>query len=148
MTVVGVIRILAGLIFVAYGIFCGVVGLQRAGGCLLAVINAVIAPMLTVVLFQIFPVLWEEVSAMDSSGNVLLGIVGFCFLTPGLLGLFEWERIPGILNGLGFCFLGMIISGVVADAIILGGVGIIVQVVAWVFFPAVLLMVFIYFVCC
>lgn len=137
-----IIRIIIGLAFVVYGIINIVVGFSGDGGCLLHLINVVVAPLVTGLMVLLFPRIVDEVMAMDDSGALIIAILILFFVAPIGVSLLWREWLAGLLNGLGFLFVGMILSGVVPAVIILGGVGILVKIISVVALPAVLLMFF------
>ena len=137
-----IIRIIVGLAFVAYGIVNMVIGFTEYGGCLLHLINAIAAPLVAGLMVLLFPQIVGEVMAMDDSGALLIAILILFFVAPMGASLLGKEWLAGILNGFGFLFVGMILSGVVPSVIIVGGVGILVKIISVVAIPAVLLMFF------
>lgn len=140
--VAAIIRIIVGLAFVAYGVICICIGFSMKSGCLLHLINVVVAPLLTGLMVLLFPQIKEEVMAMDDSGALILAIGIIFFVAPIAASLLGQEGIAGLLNGLGFIFVGMILSGVVPSVIILGGVGILVKIISVVAIPAVIIIFF------
>lgn len=141
-TVVAIIRIIVGLAFVAYGVICICAGFSTKSGCLLHAINVVVGPLLTVIMVLIFPQIKEEVMAMDDSGALILAIGILFFVAPIGVSLLVHEGIAGLLNGFGFIFVGMILSGVIPSVIILGVVGILVKIISVVAIPAVIIIFF------
>lgn len=137
-----IIRVIIGLAFVAYGIINIVIGFAGGGGCLLHLINAVVAPLVTGLTVLLFPQIVDEVMAMDDSGGLVLALLIMFFIAPIAASLLSRERIAGLLNGLGFIFVGMLLSGVVPGVIVLGGVGILVKIISVVALPAILIMFF------
>lgn len=137
-----IIRIIVGLAFAGYGIFLCIFGFKGEGGCLLHLINVVAAPLLVGLMVLLFPQIVDEVMAMDDSGALLIALLILFFVAPIGVSLLWREWLAGLLNGLGFLFVGMILSGVVPSVIIVGGIGILVKLISVVAIPAVLLIFF------
>lgn len=136
----GVIRLAVGLAFLGYGIFCIVMGLKHETGCLFAFFNLFLAPLATGIMLFLFPSIQEELTHMDETGEFVIMLAVFFFMAPVTLNMFtEADRLPGIINGMGFVFLGMIISGVVSEAIIMGGALVLARMIACLFLPILIL---------
>ena len=126
-TVGMLIRIVVGLAFAIYGIVCIVCGIAGSGGCGMWLINLGIGPVVTGLMVLLFPQIKDEVFQMNPNGMIIIAILIIMYIVPVILSFFEKEWLAGILNGIGFISVGMILSGVVPGPIIMFIVGIVVK---------------------
>ena len=126
-TVGEIIRLIVGLAFVVYGVVCIVCGVTGNGGCAMWLINLAAGPLITGLMVLIFPQIKDEVFEMNPNGMIIIAILIIMYIVPVILSFFEKEWLAGILNGIGFISVGMILSGVVPGPIIMFIVGIVVK---------------------
>ena len=126
-TVGMLIRIIVGLAFAVYGVICIICGFAGSGGCIQWLINLAVGPILTGLMVLFFPQIKDEVFAMNPNGMIIIAILIIMYVVPVILSCFEKEWLAGLLNGIGFLSVGMILSGVVPGAIIMFIVGIVVK---------------------
>ena len=126
-TVGMLIRLIVGIAFAVYGVICIICGFARAGGCLMHLINLAAGPILTGLMVLLFPEIVDEVFEMNPNGMLIIAVLFIMYIVPVILGCFDKERLAGLLNGIGFISVGMVLSGVIPGPIIMFLVGIVVK---------------------
>ena len=143
-TVGMIIRLIVGIAFAAYGIVCIVCGFNGNGSCLMWLINLFVGPLLTGLMVLLFPGIVDEVFEMNPNGMILVAILFIMYIVPVILSCFDKERLAGLLNGIGFLCVGMILSGVVPGPIIMFIAGIVVKLFGILGIPWFLIMFFLH----